>query len=219
MPEVNLLDLYPRAKRNIQARAAATAEDRRIAKQFGKEYFDGTRNQGYGGYYYDGRWKSIVKVLQDYYQLDASSKVLDVGSGKGFMLHDLVELIPGISVTGVEISPYGIEQTMPSVKPFIIQGTVEKLPFPDHSFDLVTAINTIHNLKGEALKTAIREIERVSRKGKFIVVDAYRDEAEKEKIMDWVLTAETVLRCDEWEALFKKWVTPAITTGFFHKIA
>jgi ubiquinone/menaquinone biosynthesis C-methylase UbiE len=136
--------------------------------------------------------------------LGPDSKVLDIGSGKGFMLHDFLEAIPGISVQGIEISPYGIEQTLPSVKPFVIQGNASKLPFPDHSFDLVTAINTIHNLKDDALRSAIREIERVSKKDKFIVVDAYRDEEEKERVLNWVLTAETVLHCKEWEALFRE---------------
>ena len=50
MPEVNLLARYPRSKRNVQARLGNKDENRAIAMQFGKAYFDGGREQGYGGY-------------------------------------------------------------------------------------------------------------------------------------------------------------------------
>ena len=54
MAEVDLLDRYPRARRDIAARAAAVPAQREVAKRFGREYFDGDRGQGYGGYRYDG---------------------------------------------------------------------------------------------------------------------------------------------------------------------
>lgn len=204
MSEINLLDFYPKANRNLAERAKRTPEDRRIAKQFGREYFDGTRNQGYGGYRYDGRWKPVVKRFQEFYGLTPQSRILDVGSGKGFMLHDFLEAIPGVTVAGIEISPYAIENTMDDVKPFVQLGSAAKLPFADASFDLVIAINTIHNLKGEALKCSLRELERVSRKHKFVVVDAYRNEEERERLTEWNLTAETILHSTEWESLFRE---------------
>ena len=54
MAEVDLLDRYPRATRDIAARAAAVPAQREVAKRFAREYFDGERGQGYGGYRYDG---------------------------------------------------------------------------------------------------------------------------------------------------------------------
>jgi len=204
MAELNLLETYPKAKRNLNERAATAPEDRAIAKQFGKEYFDGTRNQGYGGYKYDGRWRPVVKRMQQAYGLTSESRVLDVGSGKGFMLHDFMLEIPGITVAGIEISPYGVEQTMDDVKPFVQIGNAINLPFADKSFDLVTAINVVHNLKGDELKQSLREMERVSRKHKFLVVDAYCNDEEYQKLMKWNLTAETILHASEWEALFKE---------------
>ena len=55
MPEYNLLNSYPKAKRNIQARSKGKNEEIiKAAKEFGKMYFDGPREYGYGGYRYDG---------------------------------------------------------------------------------------------------------------------------------------------------------------------
>ena len=52
--------------------------------KFGQEYFDGAREQGYGGYYYDGRWVSVAKRLIERYNVSAKSNFLDVGCAKGF---------------------------------------------------------------------------------------------------------------------------------------
>ena len=84
MREVNLLDAYPRIKRPIKERAQwkdRTEESRAIAKQFGREYFDGSRDEGYGGYYYDGRWKAVAKRMIEYYGLTGGERILDIGSG------------------------------------------------------------------------------------------------------------------------------------------
>ena len=52
--------------------------------------------------------------------------------------------------------------------------------FEDDSFDLVISITTVHNLEREDCKNALQEIERVSSNGKFITVDAYFNDEEKE---------------------------------------
>lgn len=69
MREVNLLDSYPRSKRPIAEREAAVPRQRAIARQFGREYFDGNRSQGYGGYRYDGRWVVVATRMRDFYSL------------------------------------------------------------------------------------------------------------------------------------------------------
>ena len=217
MTEINLLDRYPRSRRNLDERSQATDEDRRLAMQFGREYFDGDRNQGYGGYNYHPRfWQETVKRLRDYYQLAGDASVLDVGCAKGFMLHDFKELMPRLHVHGLDISRYAFENAIEDMKPFLVQGNVRSLPFPDGSFDLVVAINTIHNLPERECRTAVRELQRVSRGHGFIVVDAYRNEAERRAIETWVLTARTVLSVEGWRSLFAQcgytgdyyWFTP-----------
>ena len=69
--------------------------------------FDGPRKFGYGGYVYDGRWKSVAKRIVKEYNLKKGSKVLDVGCGKGFLVKDLINL--GIDAYGLDISEYAIK--------------------------------------------------------------------------------------------------------------
>lgn len=203
--EINLLDTHPKTVRDYDKRAREkTPEVIRIARQFEKDFFDGERKYGYGGFKYDGRWKTVVKRMRDYYQLLDNAAILDIGCAKGFMLHDFKELMPDCTVAGIDVSNYAIENAMPSVKPFLKIAGAENLPYPDKSFDLVISINSIHNLPIERLEVALQEIERVCRGHSYITIDAWRNEQERENLFKWVLTAETMLHVDDWKSLFEE---------------
>lgn len=203
--EIDLLVNYPRPARNVEARAAQkTEEDRATARLFGREFFDGDRRTGYGGFAYNPRfWQPTIPVFQRHYGLTADSSVLDVGCAKGFMMYDMAALIPGITVEGIDISDYAIENAIEGMRPHVRVADARALPFDDRSFDVVIAINTIHNLELDGVREALREIERVKRQGAFVTVDAYRDEAEKERMYAWNLTAKTILSVAEWKDLFR----------------
>ncbi len=202
--EINLLENYPKSKRDISLRAnKKTEEVRKIAREFGKEFFDGDRNNGYGGFYYNKKfWSPVIPTLQKYWNLSSDSSILDVGCAKGFMLYDIVKLIPGIRVSGIDISKYAIENSMPEMRNFLMVGDAKKLPYPDKSFDIVISINTVHNLDKEDCAKALLEINRVSKKNSFITVDAYRNDEEKKKMIDWNLTAKTIMSVSDWKNFF-----------------
>jgi len=95
MAELNLLDSYPKADRDYDARAREkTAAVVATAKEFGEEFFDGERLYGYGGYHYDGRWKKVAERFRDHYNLPEEATILDIGCAKGFLLHDFREVMP-----------------------------------------------------------------------------------------------------------------------------
>jgi SAM-dependent methyltransferase len=203
LTEVNLLDRYPRSKRPIAAREEAVLRERDVAKRFGREYFDGERTQGYGGYRYDGRWVPIAERMRDYYDLKPGDRVLDIGCAKGFLLHDLRCVVPGLVVAGLDISDYALREAMPSVSPWLTRGTAEALPFASARFDLVLSINTVHNLAFERCKQAIREMERVSRKHKYVQVDSWLTEEQHANFERWQLTAMTYFEPQGWRDLFE----------------
>jgi protein-L-isoaspartate(D-aspartate) O-methyltransferase len=165
------------------------AEAARRAKEWGYDYWDGDRKTGYGGYRYDGRWRAVADGLATHYGLKAGDRVLDVGCGKGFLLYDLTQAVPGIEVQGIDVSSYAMEHAKEEVRPFLKIGTAAELPFEDHSFDLVISITTLHNLYCYELERALREIERVGRRHKYVVVESYRNEEEKANLLYWQLTS------------------------------
>lgn len=202
--EIDLLVNYPKSKRNVADRGQSkTEEDRRIARKFAKEFFDGDRSQGYGGFNYLPRfWQPVVPTFQQHFGLSGRSSLLDVGCAKGFMLHDLAELIGGIEVKGIDVSPYAIEHAIEDMRPHVQVADARALPFDDESFDVVISINTVHNLARDECGQALREIQRVARKNAYITVDAYRNEEERERMFAWNLTAQTIMHVDEWKAFF-----------------
>ena len=204
MAEINLMDQYPRSKRPIDERASrVTDADRAIARQFGRDYFDGGRIHGYGGYHYHPRfWQATVRRFRDHYGIKPGDRVLDVGCAKGFMLHDFRELIPGLTVAGLDISEYAIANAKEEVRPYLRIGNAKELPYDDRSFDLVIAINTVHNLDLPECRQALREIQRVTRRHAYIVVDAWRNEEERERLHRWVVTCKTAMHVEDWKRLF-----------------
>lgn len=202
MAEVNLLDRYPKAKRNIAAREAAVPSQRALARHFGREYFDGDRGQGYGGYRYDGRWVAIAQRFRDHFGLNAGDRILDIGCAKGFLLHDFLSVVPGVWVAGLDISTYAVQNAMGSVKPRLVVGNAADLPYLDKSFDLVISINTAHNLDLKDCKRALREMERVSRRHKYLQVDSWFNEEQHQNFLRWQLTPLTYFDPDGWRGLF-----------------
>jgi SAM-dependent methyltransferase len=202
--EIDLLRNYPKTSRNLDARVAArTDEVQSVARRFGEDFFDGDRRYGYGGFSYNSKyWSPVIPDFQKHFGPLTGKSLLDVGCAKGFMLYDLLKLVPGIDVAGIDISDYAIENSLPEVKQFLSVANATDLPFKDQSFDIVISINTIHNLDLEDCKQALREISRVSKGNSFITVDAFSNEEERVRMMAWNLTAKTILSVEGWKKLF-----------------
>lgn len=196
---VDLLRSLPKTRRDVEWRAAHKRDETiRVAKQYGREYFDGERKFGYGGYKYDGRWRQVAFDITDHY--GRGLRMLDVGCAKGFLVNDLY---PYGYAFGLDISRYAVvEQPIPRAVGRLHLGSADDLPFPDKSFNLVLSINTLHNLPRPRLIKALQEMRRVSRGGMFAAVDSYRTPEEKALFEDWVLTAETHGTPEFWLELF-----------------
>jgi SAM-dependent methyltransferase len=207
MPEIDFLSaLHRRAQRDYLARVNEfpKAEAAKVAKKFDADYWDGDRKFGYGGYKYDGRYRQVAEAMARHYGLKPGDSILDVGCGKAFLLYEFTQELPGVEVRGIDVSRYGIEHAKPEVRPFLQVGNATELPFPDHTFDLVISITTLHNLYCYELDKAVREIERVGKKNKYIVVESYRNEEEKANLLYWQLTCEMFCTPREWEWWYER---------------
>lgn len=205
MREFNALRCYPQPKepryvgpniRTIKNRIAASYRDER--------YYDGDRNDGYGGFKYDGRWKKIAESMCADYELTEHSALLQVGCEKGFLLHDFKERFPSMKIRGTDISDYAISHAMPSIKPYIEKCDFTKLPFEDREFDFVIAIGVVYTLTLRDAISCLREIQRVGKGKSFITLGAYRDESGKRLFNYWTLLGATILHVDEWVEVLKE---------------
>ncbi|MGH7075637.1 MAG: class I SAM-dependent methyltransferase [Stellaceae bacterium] len=173
------------------------------AVKFDYDYWDGDRSTGYGGYRYDGRWRVVAEDMAAHYQLKPGARILDVGAGKGFLLYDFGQVVPDANLAGIDISQYAVDHAKEEVKPFIRQGSATKLPWPDDYFDLIYSVTTLHNLYVYDLHAALREMERVAKGPKHLVIETYRNEREKVNLMYWQLTCRIFATPEEWDWHFK----------------
>src|SRR3569833_4089273 len=118
--------VHKSTKRDYLARVTQRdkADVAEMAGKFDYDYWDGSRETGYGGYKYDGRWRKVADAMIEAYGIKPGMRVLDVGSGKGFILHDFREAIPGLEVAGIDISSYGIVFFLVVVLLFCLVGFV-----------------------------------------------------------------------------------------------
>jgi ubiquinone/menaquinone biosynthesis C-methylase UbiE len=182
-------------QRVVEHDKAACAE---VAKKWGFDYWDGERQFGYGGMHYDGRWRPVAEEMAAHYGLKAGDRILDVGCGKGFLLYEFTQAVPGIEVTGLDISEYGIANAKEEVKSNLKIGNCTQLPFETDSFDFVYSINTFHNLYNFELMAALKEMQRVGNGQRYICIESYRNEQEKANLLYWQLTCETFFTPEEW---------------------
>ena len=172
------------------------------AWKLGKEYYDGGRLNGYGGFKYDGRWKKLLPKIIKKYKLTKKSKVLDLGCKKGFLLKDLNELIPGIKTYGIENHSYALKKAV-KTKSKLILSEYYNLPFKNKYFDFVIAFNSLYmqNL-GDVIKS-LKEIQRVS-KNSYVILASGENDRERNKFYKWTLIGTSILLQNEWKTLFKK---------------
>ena len=116
------------------------------------------------------------------------------------MLYEFTQVVPGVVVAGIDISEYAIDNAKEEIKPFLQVGNAISLPYPNHSFDFVVSITTLHNLYLFDLNTALGEIQRVGKEAnKHIVIESYRNEREKVNLLYWQLTCRSFFTPEEWE--------------------
>ena len=200
MREFNLLGEYPRPEKpRYVGSDLRTINHRIVATYRDKDFFDGNRNYGYGGFKYDGRWKSVAEKICNEYKLNNSSSFLQIGCEKGFLLKDLKDKYKKMRIEGIETSNYAITNSIPDAKENIKYcNNYTDLEYGDSEFDFIFALGVVytHNLTN-AIK-CLREIQRVGKGKSFITLASYENRDDYWLFKQWSLLGTTVLRKDEW---------------------
>lgn len=95
--------------------------------------------------------------------------VLDIACGEGYGCQLLSN--HALKVTGVDIDPSTIiraKQQYSNSKINFLDGSIEAIPCPDKSFDLVTCFETLEHISGQ--EQALKEIRRVLKPGGVLLI-------------------------------------------------
>jgi len=200
MREFNLLGEYPRPEKpRYVGSDLRTINHRIVATYRDKDFFDGNRNYGYGGFKYDGRWKSVAEKICNEYKLNNSLSFLQIGCEKGFLLKDLKDKYKKMRIDGIETSNYAMSNSIPDAKENIKYcNNYTDLEYGDSEFDFIFALGVVytHNLTN-AIK-CLREIQRVGKGKSFITLASYENRDDYWLFKQWSLLGTTILRKDEW---------------------
>lgn len=185
---------------NIEKRGV---KQRLIAQARGIEFFDGTRENGYGGFVYDGRWKEVAKSFCELAELAPGSKVLQINCEKGFLLYEFQLLGMNLQLVGTESSSYALKNAVNGLDSVLMLWDTPKLPFYDQSFDLLIAIGYPYTLNLSDFVTFIAECNRTS-KASFITLASYEKPSDYEVFRSWSLLGTLIYRKDEWKFILSK---------------
>ena len=199
MREFDLLKNYNTFKKRIFSKNYRTVKNRIIATYKGKQFYDGDRKNGYGGYRDDGRWESIAKKIFKVYKLKNNAKILQIGCDKGFLLKEIKNLFPKSSVSGVENSVYPILKAPQKIKKNIKLCEFTNLPFKKNYFDFVIAIGPVYSLNLRDTIKCLKEINRVGKGKSFITLGSYENNKDFELFSSWTLLGSTILKKKEWK--------------------
>ena len=115
------------------------------------------------GFYLQPGPKHLESVLLKLAHRLKTHDILDVGSGSGWLVKMFQE--NGFQAVGCDMSPLAVKDSL------VVQGDATSLPFPQNSFDLVTAISLIEHLPHPKEERFLHEVRRVLRsKGYFFLI-------------------------------------------------
>lgn len=171
-----------------------------LARKFEFDFWDGERKYGYGGYHYiPGRLEPVARALIERYDLKNHDSVLDIGCGKGYLLYELQKLLPKLELHGIDRSKYAIKNKHPALDAVLTPAKIQDSKFS--GYDLVVSLGTLHNLTLAELSKVLPQIQRGALHA-YVMVESFRDEQELWNLQCWCLTAETLIRPEDWLHLF-----------------
>ena len=112
------------------------------------------------------------------FEMPRKADILDIGCGGGYNIQRMLTRCPEGRIIGFDISEESVKKARAvnkgEVRVEIHKGSVEKMPFRDERFDLVTAFETVFFWPDIA--SNIREVYRVMKpEGRFVVINNYGD--------------------------------------------
>lgn len=205
MKKFNLLLNYPKAKKaRIIGKNLRTISHRIIASKRGFDFFDGSRNCGYGGFKYDGRWAPIAKKIISRYNLKNGSNVLQIASEKGFLLHEIQKLNKKINVFGLETSDYAISKSLNTVKKKIIKiKNFSNFEIKNKKFDFIIALGVVYTLNLIDAIRCIKQIQNLSNGNSFITLASYSNNKDYWFFKNWSVLGTLLLKESEWKKILK----------------
>ena len=182
---------------------------------FGYDYFDNINClNGYGGYDGDERYKSQVKLLCKYYQLEKKSRILDYGCAKGSVVYSF--LSSGYTnAFGIDVSHYAVEQAPAALreKLYVFDGQASSLPF-NEPFDLVVSKDVLPHLNIKQLHELFIALKKLKCKNYYFEIQCVASTKDLFLLALWDETHKTCMTETSWTELLNEYFGEELSVYF-----
>jgi 2-polyprenyl-3-methyl-5-hydroxy-6-metoxy-1,4-benzoquinol methylase len=139
-----------------------------LQERYGRGYFHGETSgfaqEGYGQVH--ASWRHWMPFLRQ--QVGVGARLLDLGCAYGFLVVEALDA--GFDAIGIDASRFAIGEARAFAPPAagrLLAAHAERLPFPDQSFDVLTAFDILEHVPRPELLLA--EAARVLRPGGLLI--------------------------------------------------
>jgi len=94
--------------------------------------------------YLENVHKEVLRVLKS--KAIKAQRYLDIGCNNGAFTMEVIKVVRAKEVYGVDILDEVLDELPPLIRAVKLDIFVEKLPFPDGYFDLITAIELLKHI-------------------------------------------------------------------------
>jgi SAM-dependent methyltransferase len=126
-------------------------------------------SEAYNRWLYRAKRRALRRALVG---VPSGARVLDVGSGVGWVVRQLVEL--GLRPDGCDIAPPAVERLsaqFPTLAFHLVALGEDRLPIDDATFSAVTMLDVAYHITDDGRwEAALRELARVTKGGATLVV-------------------------------------------------
>ena len=148
--------------------------------------------------------KNSGKKIANEYNLDNKSSFLQLGCEKGFLLHDLKNILPNLKIHGLETSDYAVKNSMEDVRKYISKTkNYINLEYEDNKFDFILALGVVYTLNLSEAIQCLKEIQRISKGKSFVTLASYETIQDYWLFRQWTLLGTTILLKKRLDRSFK----------------
>ncbi len=124
----------------------------------------------------DGRAQAVIEAIR------SGDRVIELGCGKGRFLKVVRQVYRNTECTGVDISPTLLAEVPSDIQR--LDGSLESVPCPDNSFDVVFSVEAIEHSAN--LEAAVAEMIRIARRGgRVVIIEKQQSHWGRLKCLPW----------------------------------
>lgn len=118
-------------------------------------------------WWFVSRREAALQFTEDFHPRRRPLRILDAGCGTGALL-DRLQRRSDAEVYGLDFSGQALAYTRQRGHDHLVQADLTRLPFPDGTFDVITALDVVEHIRED--EGALREVHRVLRPGGVLLV-------------------------------------------------